>query len=234
MSAIRLKNVSFSYGEKAIFDDLSLDIRAGQFTALLGPNGAGKSTLFNLMIGLLDPRAGCIERLGESSLTLALKRKIGVVFQQSSLDGELTAVQNLRYFAGLYGLRVSKYDIEAHLESYALAHVMNRQVYHLSGGQRRRVELARALLQKPEILIMDEPTAGLDQASKEMITHNAHMLAKNGMTLIWITHLLDEIEQDDQAIVLRAGQVEAIGKLSDLGGVKALKSRFASDQRVTL
>lgn len=228
--------VDFSYGRAPVLSQFDWRVEGGRFTALLGPNGAGKSTIFNLIAGLLVPAAGEVS-VGGLSLKrdpLAWRRAIGVVFQQSSLDNELSVVQNLRYFAGLHGQALARGALEEALERLDLRAVADEPVAALSGGMRRRVEITRALLHRPRVLIMDEPTAGLDLPSKNAITDSAHQLAQQGVSVIWITHLLDEIEPEDAVVVLRAGRVEQQGTLASLGGVETIRAAFGSAGRLAL
>lgn len=203
---------------------------------MLGPNGAGKSTVFNLIAGLLQPAAGEIRVGGVSAKDdpLALRRAIGVVFQQASLDAELTVTQNLSYFAGLHGLRLSSAELFDAMHHLGLEAYAKKPVASLSGGLKRRVEIARALLHKPKVLIMDEPTAGLDLSSKTVITDYAHDLAEQGVSVIWITHLLDEISAQDPVVIMRAGCIEQEGTLESLGGVTAVRAAFGSEGRLAL
>ncbi|MGB0865298.1 MAG: ATP-binding cassette domain-containing protein [Granulosicoccaceae bacterium] len=231
-----LDKVDFSYGKASVLSGFSWRAEPGKFTALLGPNGAGKSTVFNLIAGLLQPAAGEI-RVGGLSMQkdpLALRRAIGVVFQQASLDAELTVTQNLRYFAGLHGLRLSPAELDEALQRLDLQSCAKKPVASLSGGLKRRVEIARALLHRPQVLIMDEPTAGLDLASKTVITDYAHELSQQGVSVIWITHLLDEIDAQDPVVIMRAGCVEQEGTLESLGGVAAVRAAFGSEGRLSL
>jgi len=228
--------VDFSYGKSVVLSQFSWRVESGKFTALLGPNGAGKSTVFNLIAGLIVPAAGEV-RVGGLSLKsdpLVLRRTIGVVFQQASLDNELTVAQNLRYFAGLHGIALSDEEQSQALQRLDLLDHVNKPVASLSGGLKRRVEIVRALLHQPKVLIMDEPTAGLDLPSKNIITDYAHELAEQGVSVIWITHLLDEIVDQDAVVIMREGRIEQQGTLESLGGVEALRAAFGSEGRLAL
>jgi ABC-2 type transport system ATP-binding protein len=229
---LTVKDVSYWYGAKRALDDVSFDVYPGRVTALLGPNGAGKTTLFSLITRLFDSPSGRIEIDGRSaheSGSMALA-PLGVVFQQPTLDLDLTVKQNLRYFAALRGLKVKEADrrMLAALKELDMAERIGERVRSLNGGHRRRVEIARALLHGPKLLLLDEPTVGLDVPTRTAIVRHIHALARaDNIGVLWATHLFDEIEPDDDLIVLDRGRVVARGMAkevvaetgaSDLGG----------------
>ncbi|HEU5296979.1 MAG TPA: ABC transporter ATP-binding protein [Burkholderiaceae bacterium] len=204
------------YGERVALDGVALDLQSGTFVALLGPNGAGKSTLFQLLTGLFVPDAGQIEVTGHSlrrSATHAL-RDIGVVFQQMSLDLDLSVRANLQFHADLHGL--PRTDARARIvqgcHAAGLADDLERPVRELSGGNRRKVELVRALLHRPSLLLMDEPTVGLDPKSRRdlLATVRADVTAR-GTAVLWATHLVEEAVGADRVIVLHKGKMLADG-----------------------
>ena len=211
MSALEIRDVSHSYRKPAL-REVSFSIDPGEFVVLLGLNGAGKTTLFSLIAGLLGLRQGSIRLLGHDlpggrSAALA---GCGFVFQQSALDLDLTVAQSLRYHAALHGL--SRGDasarIEQELERFGLVPRMHDLVRILSGGQRRRVEIARALLHRPRLLLLDEATVGLDVPSRRAILQRVRgQCVEEGATALWATHLLDEVEPGDRTIVLHEGRV---------------------------
>ena len=168
--ALLLDNVVKTYGAIRAVDGVSFKASAGEFIALLGPNGAGKTTLFQLLSGLFVPDSGRIEVMGHDMLRdpVPALAKLGIVFQQPTLDLELTVTGNLLFHAGLHGIAraVAKTRIEAELARLGLAERAHDKTIQLSGGNRRRVELARALLHEPRVLLMDEATVGLDPASR--------------------------------------------------------------------
>ena len=168
--ALRLAEVVRSYGPVRAVDGVSFDVGAGEFVALLGPNGAGKSTLFQLLSGLFTADAGRIEVMGHDMGRdpVPALAGLGIVFQQPTLDLELTVAHNLRFHAGLHGLprKVADARIERELSRLGLADSASKKTATLSGGNRRRVELARALLHEPSVLLMDEATVGLDPGSR--------------------------------------------------------------------
>lgn len=234
--AVSLDHVDLSYGSRPVLRDFSLQLEQGRFTALLGPNGAGKSTVFNLIAGLLLPDRGSVNIAGfdTQDKSRAAMRHIGMVFQQSALDLELSVVQNMRYFAGLHGLSHAE-DMIAHLlAGLGLSGREGDAVRSLNGGHRRRLEIARALLPSPRILILDEPTTGLDPESKQAIVDHVHGQAAVGVTVLWITHLLDELRADDDVIVMQGGKLAAQGNFGALGGASALSASYGSDARPAL
>jgi len=214
--ALSISNLSYCYGARRALDDVSFDIRRGQFTALLGPNGAGKTTLFSLITRLFDTRRGSISIDGASlshTGSAALK-SLGIVFQQSTLDLDLTVRQNLRYFGALRGFsrRQATARMMRALDSLDMAERVDERVRVLNGGHRRRVEIARALLHDPKLLLLDEATVGLDAATRRMIVEHIHQLAASrNVAVLWATHLIDEINAADQLIVLNRGRIVARG-----------------------
>lgn len=212
--ALEISHVSHSYGKRKALEDVSFTIEAGSFSVLLGLNGAGKSTLFSLITRLYATRTGTISIFGhdvgrESGEAL---RRLGVVFQARTLDPDLSVMQNLIYHAALHGIgpREAKRRAEAVLAQVALADRMSDKVRNLSGGQMRRVEIARALLHNPQILLLDEPTVGLDvKARADIVAHVRSLVAGHGIGVLWTTHLIDEIAMTDRVIVLHKGQVLA-------------------------
>lgn len=233
--ALALEGVSFSYGGRFALEHLSLRIDAGVFTALLGPNGAGKTTLFSLIARLVEPGDGRIfvqgfdlrRRPGQ-----ALAR-LGIVFQQPTLDLDLTVAQNLRYAARLHGMAGRHADarILTLLERMGLAERRRERVRDLSGGLRRRVELVRALLHKPPVLLLDEASVGLDVPSRARIVEDVHALASGGIAVLWATHLVDEVLAGDRVVVLHEGTVRADGErdaLLEAHGAPSLAQAFAA------
>lgn len=230
MEGLDIRHVSYRYGERKALDDVSFGVMPGRFCALLGPNGAGKSTLFALLTRLIVADEGTIGVAGfdiARSSRSALAR-IGVVFQQPTLDLDMTVRRNMRYFAGLHGLsgREAADAIERSLEQLGMAERADEQVRALNGGHRRRMEIARALVHRPDILLLDEPTVGLDAASRQAITDHVHQLAEGGLAVLWATHLVDEIAMSDQVVVLHRGKVLSDGIASDLAGGQGLAKAF--------
>ncbi|RBO53941.1 ABC transporter ATP-binding protein [Rhodovulum sp. BSW8] len=228
--ALRLEHVSLSYGTRQALDDVSFSVAPGRFCALLGPNGAGKSTLFGLMTRLLVTRSGRIEIAGHDIARAPRKAlaRIGVVFQQPTLDLDLTVARNMRYFAALHGLsgRAAAIRIDAALDRLAMRERAGEKARALNGGHRRRMEIARALVHEPDLLLLDEPTVGLDAMSRKAITAHVHDLAEDGLSVLWATHLVDEIGPGDDVVVLHRGRVLRQALASDIAGPAGLAEAF--------
>jgi ABC-2 type transport system ATP-binding protein len=211
VKALEIHDVSHRYRRPAL-REVSFSIEPGDFVVLLGLNGAGKTTLFSLIAGLLGLQRGSIRVLGhplpaERAAALA---GCGFVFQQSALDLDLTVAQSLRYHAALHGLSSgdARRRIDQELERFGLVSRVHDLVRTLSGGQRRRVEIARSLLHRPQLLLLDEPTVGLDVPSRRAILQRVRaQCAEEGATALWATHLPDEVEPGDRTIVLHEGQI---------------------------
>ncbi|WP_460449339.1 ABC transporter ATP-binding protein [Alsobacter sp. SYSU BS001988] len=216
-----LAGLAKSYGKVKALADVSLSLRAGEFTALLGPNGAGKSTLFQILTGLFVPDGGTVSVLGadlSADPTAALAR-LGVVFQQSALDLDLTVEQNLSYHAGLHGMapRAARQAIGEALALFGQAGARRERVRALSGGTRRKIELARALMTDPALLLLDEPTQGLDPASRrDLVDHVARLTRERGLGVLWATHIVSEVEDADRVVVLHRGRVLDDGTPADI------------------
>ncbi len=211
------RNLSFRYGRQPVLSEVSFELAPGGFHALLGPNGAGKSTLFGLLTRLLAIQCGDV-LLGGRSLKrqpAAALRQLGVVFQQNALDLDLTVRQNLMYHAGLHGLslRLARRRCDQELERFGLAARAGDAVRLLNGGHRRRVEIARALLHQPSLLLLDEPTVGLDVPSRQALNQHVRSLCRDsGLTVLWATHLIEEVDSNDHALILHRGQLLANGE----------------------
>ena len=232
---LEVSGLSFAFGRKWALEDVGLTLGAGQFKVLLGPNGAGKTTLFSLITRLYEGREGRILVEGTEMRRKpgrALKR-MGVVFQQPTLDLDLTVRQNLLYHAALHGLGPAAAGprIAAELGRLDMAERQGEKVRRLNGGHRRRVEIARALLHRPSLLLLDEPTVGLDVPSRQAIVAHVHALAReDGVAVLWATHLIDEVAEDDSVVVLHQGRVRADGTLSEVlrrAGAGSIGEAFA-------
>jgi ABC-2 type transport system ATP-binding protein len=232
--ALVVEDVSFSYSGKKALDQVGFVINPSECTVLLGPNGAGKTTLFALITRLYDTRSGHIELCGfdiKKHTSKALAR-LGVVFQQSTLDLDLTVMQNLSYHAALHGMghKLAKQRILQELERLNMVDRRFEKIRQLNGGHRRRVEIARALLHKPSLLLLDEPTVGLDVPSRQDIVEHVHRLAKDdGLAVLWASHLIDEIYPDDHLIILHKGQIKSTGSVDEVlqqAGVPTIKDAF--------
>jgi ABC-2 type transport system ATP-binding protein len=212
--ALLLDNVVKTYGAIRAVDGVTLQASAGEFIALLGPNGAGKSTLFQLLSGLFVPDSGRIAIMGHDMRRdpVPALAKLGIVFQQPTLDLELTVTGNLLFHAGLHGIprAVAKPRIDKELARLGLGERAHDKAAQLSGGNRRRVELGRALLHQPRVLLMDEPTVGLDPASRsDLMKLILSLRAERSVAVLWATHLCDEVPNADRVIVLHHGKVLA-------------------------
>jgi ABC-2 type transport system ATP-binding protein len=219
--ALSIDNLSFSYSGKKALDQVSFEIKAGECTLLLGPNGAGKSTLFSLITRLYDTHEGRIELCGFDikQQTQAALARLGVVFQQTTLDMDLTVLQNLRYHTALHGMgrKQSLQKIEQELDRLNMFDRRFEKIRQLNGGHRRRVEIARALLHKPALLLLDEPTVGLDVPSRLAIVDYVHQLASDeNLAILWASHLIDEIYPEDHLLVLHKGQIRAKGTVNEV------------------
>ncbi len=213
---LKVHQLTQRYGSKVALKALSFDLPAGAFVALLGPNGAGKSTLFQVLTGLFAADEGDVEVAGLSlrrSARQALAH-IGVVFQQQSLDLDLSVARNLQFQADLQGLprALARTRIAAEAQRLNLSADLSKPVRELSGGNRRKVELARALLHQPSLLLMDEATVGLDpQSRRELLSHLHTEVKSRGVTVLWATHLVVEAEGADRVLVLHQGSLIADG-----------------------
>lgn len=218
---LSIEAVSHSYGKKQALNGVSFHVPEGRFGVLLGPNGAGKSTLYGLLTQLLPVQSGNLSIAGHQVAggNLAALRDLGIVFQSQTLDLDLTVVQNLRYFCNLRGIGATEaaQRIDRQLGTLGLEERRNDKVRALNGGHRRRLEIARALLHEPKVLLLDEPTVGLDIPTRRQIVDDVHaQAAEHGATVLWATHLIDEVKAGDWVTVLHQGEVRAQGEIMAL------------------
>jgi ABC-2 type transport system ATP-binding protein len=212
--ALAVEAVSHAFGDRKALSDVSLTVPRGRFTVLLGLNGAGKTTLFSLVTRLYGNVTGAIRVCGFDVRRMprpALAR-LGVVFQSRAIDSDLTVMENLVYHAALHGIggRAARARAIQMLERTGLADRAGDRARTLSGGQLRRVEIVRAMLHGPELLLLDEPTVGLDVGARQAIlTAVRTLVAEDGLGVLWATHLMDEVEPDDRVVVLHKGVVLA-------------------------
>ncbi len=229
VSALSVEKVSHAYGARIALDEVSFDVAPASFTVLLGLNGAGKSTLFSVITHLYVSRSGAVRIFGRdvarnSGAALA---QLGVVFQQRTLDPDLSVAQNLAYHGALHGIgaRETRERGAIQLARVGLADRAGDKVRFLSGGQMRRVEIARALLHRPRMLLLDEPTAGLDIKARAGILEVVRgLVADEGIGVLWATHLVDEIRDEDHVVVLHNGRVLANGPSRSVVGDAGARS----------
>ncbi|EIJ42309.1 ABC transporter, ATP-binding subunit, PQQ-dependent alcohol dehydrogenase system [Beggiatoa alba B18LD] len=217
---LQVENVTKSYGNIKALNQVSLSLNKGEFVALLGLNGAGKSTLFQLLSGLFVTDAGRII-IGGHDISLSAIPALagmGIVFQQPTLDLSMSVLANLRFHARLHGMgSATQSRIQTELARLGLSEQARTTCVKLSGGNRRKVELARALLHEPNLLLMDEATVGLDPASRKGLVDYVHQLCINrGMGVLWATHLVDEVESAHRVVILHKGKILATGTPEDL------------------
>ncbi|WP_024878299.1 ABC transporter ATP-binding protein [Methylosinus sp. LW3] len=236
--ALNVEHIGHSYGARRALDDVSFSVAAGSFTVLLGLNGAGKSTLFSLITRLYAAREGKIEIFGhdvarESGAAL---RRLGVVFQARTLDLELSVMQNFVYHTALHGIgpAEAKRRGEALLERAGLADRAKDKARDLSGGQMRRVEILRALLHEPRVLLLDEPTVGLDiKARADILAQVRALVAERKLAVLWTTHLIDEVTPSDDVVVLHQGKVLAADTSANIMAATSTESIGAAFEQLT-
>jgi ABC-2 type transport system ATP-binding protein len=215
-SALSVEGLSHAYGARRALHEVTFAIQPATFTVLLGLNGAGKSTLFSLVTRLFGTQRGAIHIFGHDVARAPGEalRLLGVVFQPRTLDLDLSVRQNLLYHAALHGIgaREARARADKVLGRIGLSDRAPDKVRDLSGGQMRRIEIARALLHDPRLLLLDEPTVGLDIKSRaDMLDHVRRLVAEERVTALWATHLIDEVAEGDDVIVLHQGRLLAHG-----------------------
>lgn len=216
MAPLVVDNLSFSYGARAALTGVSFDIAENDICGLLGPNGSGKSTLFRIAATLVRPQSGTVRILGLDVREHAaeIRAKIGVVFQTPSLDKRLTAAENLRCQGRLYGLAGRELDsrIDEVLERVELRDRRNEFVAQFSGGQQRRIELAKSLLHRPRVLLLDEPSTGLDPGARRAFREHLRKLREaDGLTALLTTHFMEEADACDRLVLMDHGRIVQIG-----------------------
>jgi ABC-2 type transport system ATP-binding protein len=226
--AIRAQGLSHHYGTRRALDDVSLEVGAGEIFAVLGPNGGGKTTLFRVLSTLVPLQAGSVSVLGHDLVReqAAIRRHIGVVFQAPSLDRKLTVAENIRLQAALYGIgsRELSPRLNEMLEHFGLQDRANELTERLSGGLRRRVELAKGMIHRPQLLLLDEPSTGLDPAARsDLWQYLRYLRSQQGTTIVLTTHYLDEADGADRIAILNEGRLVALGSPDEL------KSQVAGD-----
>ncbi|MGH6948422.1 MAG: ABC transporter ATP-binding protein [Kiloniellales bacterium] len=233
--ALEVSGVSHAFGKRLALDKVTFAIPTARFCVLLGLNGAGKTTLFSLVTRLYDNTSGSIRALGYEvrRQSMPALRGMGVVFQQRTLDLDLSVSQNLAYHAALHGYsrRTAGERAEAELARIGLTDRAHDKVRNLSGGQMRRVEIARALLHRPRLLLLDEPTVGLDINARQDILDRVRGLCRDeGLTVLWATHLIDEVGPGDRVVVLHCGKVLAddlVEEVKARSGAASIRDAFS-------
>jgi ABC-2 type transport system ATP-binding protein len=202
--AVRVERLRVVRGGNVVLPELSCEIEAGTVTGLLGPSGSGKSTLIRAIVGVQRIAGGRVEVLGEPAGSNALRSRVGYMTQAPSVYGDLTVRENLRFFARVLGVPVG--DV---LDVVSMTEYADRVVARLSGGQRARVSLATALLGEPDLLVLDEPTVGLDPVLRRDLWNLFHELAERGAALLVSSHVMDEADRCDALLLLREGRLLA-------------------------
>jgi ABC-2 type transport system ATP-binding protein len=211
--SIRLHGVGKRFGQKQVLSDIALTVNQAEIFGLLGPSGSGKTTLVKLIAGIDTPSAGEVFVLNEKMPKLSMLSKIGYMGQSDALYSELTARENLAFFASLFGLRGQKQKqrIQEVMQLVGLTEHLNKSVASYSGGMKRRLSLAIALLHEPSVLILDEPTVGIDPVLRKSIWEELQKLSANGTTLLVTTHVMDEAEKCHRLGMIRDGRLIAVG-----------------------
>jgi len=246
--AIRVEKLRHVYegrnGARVALDDVSFNVRPGEIFGLLGPNGGGKTTLFRILSTLMRPTGGNAFVFGDAvdSAPAAARRHLGVVFQRPSLDGKLTVRENLIHHGHLYGLHGAPLNdrTDAVLQRLGLSDRARDRVETLSGGLQRRTELAQALLHRPPLLLLDEPSTGLDPgARRDFIQYLAQLREQDGATIVLTTHYMDEAERCDRVAILHQGKLVSVGSPAELkgrvgGDVVVVQARDATGLRARI
>lgn len=215
---VSIRHVSKSFGKHQVLEDINLEIHEGEIFGLLGPSGSGKTTLVKQLTGLGTPTSGECYLFQEKMPALKLINRIGYMAQSDGLYEDLTAKENLQFFSELYGLKGEKQTrrIKEVMELVQLTEDLTKLVTNYSGGMKRRLSLAIAMLHEPEILILDEPTVGIDPVLRQSIWKAFYELKKNGTTIIVTTHVMDEADKCDRLGMIRDGRLIAVGTPAEL------------------
>lgn len=220
-AALEVSAISHAYGRKQVLSDVSFTVARSRFTVLLGLNGAGKTTLFSLICHLYNTRHGTIRIFGHeiSRQPGQALRRLGIVFQARTLDLDLSIEQNLFYHAALHGITrlEARERISTLLSQVEMSDRLRDKVRSLSGGQMRRIEIVRALLHRPPLLLLDEATVGLDiQSRADILAAIRNLVTNHGISVVWATHLIDEVDDNDDLVLLHQGKVVANGCVSSI------------------
>jgi len=231
-SALTIETLNHNFGNLRALDNVSLTLKEGDYSILLGLNGAGKTTLFSLITRLYDNQTGLIDIFSHNvkkNPTKALAN-IGVVFQQPTVDLDLTVEQNLQYHASLHGMRrkLALHNALIELKRQKMENILKKKVRELSGGQRRRVEIVRALMHNPKLLLLDEPTVGVDIESRKLIVKHVKSLCKEKkLAVLWATHLIDEVDIEGNLIIMHKGKIMAHDSVKNV--LKITKTKNVSN-----
>lgn len=226
-SAVRVRGLRVVRGGREVLPGIDLDIRAGCVTGLLGPSGSGKSTLMRCIVGVQKVKAGDVRVLGEPAGSPRLRPRVAYVTQAPSVYDDLSVAENLHYFAKI--LRAEPGSVERAIETVGLRGFEDKLARNLSGGQRGRLSLATALLGEPELMVLDEPTVGLDPVLRHELWQMFHELADAGATLLVSSHVMDEAERCDDLVLMRDGEVvahESPGSLKARTGTATVEDAF--------
>ncbi|MCX7614465.1 MAG: ABC transporter ATP-binding protein [Clostridiales bacterium] len=229
LPCIRADHINKSFGKKPVLFDINIEVPYSQILGLLGPSGSGKTTLVKLIAGIETATSGEIYLLGEKMPSLKMMSKVGYMAQSDALYGELTALENLQFFASMYELSKArqKQRIEEVMQLVELSGHLKKQVKQYSGGMKRRLSLAIALLHEPPVLILDEPTVGIDPVLRKSVWEELYKLRSNGTTILVTTHVMDEAEKCDNLGMIREGKLIAVGSPYELK--KATSSNTIED-----
>lgn len=228
---IVMNQVSKTFGKLAILKDITLSINQGEIYGLLGPSGCGKTTTVKMIAGITKPDTGTIELLGEKVPNFQVMSKVSYMTQAAALYHTLTGYENLKFFGTLYG--VKKKELEQRIQETAsivrLQHALNDIVKNYSGGMKQRLSLAIALLSKPKVLLLDEPTVGIDPLLRQSIWVELRRLRDEGVTIVITTHVMDEVEKCDRLSMIREGRILISGtpnEIMEAAGVSTIEEAF--------
>lgn len=230
-STIDITDVSKQFGKKKVLNQINLNVESGSIFGLIGPSGSGKTTLVKIIVGMDSPSQGDVQVLNTAVPNLKLLQKIGYMAQADALYSDLTGEENLAFFASLFKL---KKDVQKERIAYSAGLVnltddLKKKVQNYSGGMKRRLSLAVALIQDPEILILDEPTVGIDPELRQSIWAELFRLKKEGKTILVTTHVMDEAEKCDRLAMVRDGEIITSGSPAELKnqyGINSLEEVF--------
>ncbi|MGM8364818.1 ABC transporter ATP-binding protein [Virgibacillus sp. W0181] len=231
MSFITLGNIQKSFKTESVLKEINLSVSKGELFGLLGPSGSGKTTLVKIIIGLLGATAGTVRINDEKIPSLNVMQNVGYMAQSDALYSELTGRENLSFFANIYKIRKTKQKERIHAVAniVGLTEHLDKKVEHYSGGMKRRMSLAIALLHEPQLLVLDEPTVGIDPVLRASIWEELKELQKQGTTILITTHVMDEAAKCDRLSLLRDGYVTAEGsptELKERSNTKTLEEAF--------